>query len=297
MRSITLAGITLVLSLLCTGGVLFASAAGELRERAMHLRKEASVIVERGNKELGGRLESEAVWLLEAAERQGDRPDIAAAGELRERAKALRKEASAMAERGSKVLGGRLEIETGWLLEAAERLELTAKVRVEKEKRPGIDNDVQQLKERLQDLLAKQQKIREVSAPGPMLAKVQEQIAATERELQQIQARHAEHGEHRPENRAQAENLATAGRRIQHLRVAAENLKLAEEHDLAHKLMKQAEAMERDVQEAKHRLAAETREVREQQGEHGPEVVKELRAEIERLRAEVKELSQKAEKR
>jgi hypothetical protein len=31
--------------------------------------------------------------------------------------------------------------------------------------------------------------------------------------------------------------------------------------------------------------------------EHGPDVVRELRAEIERLRAEVKELRQKVEKR
>ena len=79
--------------------------------------------------------------------------------------------------------------------------------------------------------------------------------------------------------------------------MAAENLKLAEEHDLAHKLTKQAEDMERDVRAAKQRLAAEMHERREPQGEHWPEVVQDLRAEIERLRDEVKELTQKIEKR
>ena len=97
MRRKALPAMILGLLLLCFSGVLFASAAGELRERAKHLRKEALVMAERGNKELSGRLESESMWLLEAAERQGDRPDIAAAGELRERSQALRKESSVMA--------------------------------------------------------------------------------------------------------------------------------------------------------------------------------------------------------
>jgi predicted nucleic acid-binding Zn-ribbon protein len=81
------------------------------------------------------------------------------------------------------------------------------------------------------------------------------------------------------------------------MRVAAQNLKMAEMHDVAHKIMEQAEAMERDVQEAKQRLAEAMHEGQERHGEHGPDVVRELKKEIERLRAEVKELSQKVEKR
>lgn len=90
-----------------------------------------------------------------------------------------------------------------------------------------------------------------------------------------------------------------AGRRIHHLRVAAKNLKMAEMHDLAHKLMEQAEEMEGDVQEAKKRLAAKMHKGHERHEDHrhGPDVVRELKAEIERLRAEVRELSQKVEKR
>ena len=219
------------------------------------------------------------------------------ADEFRERAKALRKKASISAEQGNKEQAERLERESAELLEAAERMELKAKGRGEKGNRPGIDKEVHHLKERLQDLRAKEQKMREANAPEQEVAEVREQIAGTERELQQIHAHHAGHGDLPPEFRAQAEKIEVAGRRIHHLRVAAENLKMAEMHDLAHKLMEQAEAMERDVQEAKQRLAAEMHKGHERPGEHGPDVVRELKDEIHRLRAEVRELRQKVEQK
>jgi len=176
-------------------------------------------------------------------------------------------------------------------------MESKAKGRSEKGDRPGIDKEVHRLKERLQDLRAKEQKMREANAPEQELAEVREQISGMERELKMIHARHAGHGEPPPEFRAQAEKLEIAGRRIHHLRVAAENLKMAEMHDLAHKLMEQAEAMERDVHEAKQRLAAEMHKGHERHGEHGSDVARELKEEIQRLRAEVKELRQKFEQR
>jgi DNA repair exonuclease SbcCD ATPase subunit len=245
MQRTTLSGMILGLLLLCCGGVLLASEADELREKAKAMQKKGSAIAEQGNKEQAEQLENEAVKLLEAAE----------------------------------------------------RMELKAKGRGEKGDRPGIDKEVHHLKERLQDLRAKEQKMREANDPKQVLAEVREQIAGTERELKQIHAHHAGHGDLPPEFRAQAEKLEIAGRRIQHLRVAAQNLKMAEEHDLAHKLMEQAEAMERDVQEAKQRLAAEMHKRQERHGDHGPDVVRELKEEIQRLRAEVKELRQKVEER
>ncbi len=242
MQRTTLSGMILGLLLFCCGGVLLASEADELRERAKALRKKASISTEQG------------------------KPDQAE----------------------------RLERESGELLEAAERLELKAKGRGEKGDRPGINKEVHHLKERLQDLRAKEQKMREANSPEQELAELREQISGTERKLKQIHAHHAKQGEHQPEFHKQAEKLEIAGWRIHHLRVAAQNLKMAEEHDLAHKLMEQAEAMERDVQQAKQSLAAEAQE---RHGEHGPDVVRELKDEIQRLRAEVKELSQKVEKR
>ncbi len=219
------------------------------------------------------------------------------ANELRERAKAIRKKASISAEQGKPDQAERLERESAELLEAAERMELKAEGRREQGDRPGIDKEVRHLKDRLQDLLAKEKKLRDANAPENELAEVRGQIAATERELQAIHAHHAGPGKLPPEFREQAEKLEAASRRIHHLRVAAENLKMAEAHDLAHQLMEKAEAMEREVQEGKRRLAAEMHKGHERHGEHGPDVVRELKEEVERLRAEVKDLRQKVENR
>lgn len=245
MQRSTLSGMILGILLVCCGGVLFASEADELRDRAEAFRKKASISAEQG------------------------KPDQAE----------------------------RLERESGELLEAAERLELPSKGRGEKVGRPGIDKEVHHLKERLQDLRAKERRMREANAPVQESAEVREQIAGIEREVKQIHAHHAGHGALTPEFRVQAEKFENASRRIHHLRVAAQNLKMAEEHELARKLMEQAEAMERDVHEAKKRFAAEMHAVHERHGEHGPGVVQELKEEIQRLRAEVRELSQKVEKR
>lgn len=211
--------------------------------------------------------------------------------EIRERAKAMRKEASVLAERGNKEQAKQLENESLKLLEAAARIELKAKG----SDRPGIDKEVRLLRERLQDLLAKEKKLREANASEKELAAVREQIVRTERELHTIHAHHAGPNKLPPKLHAQAEKLAAASQRIHHLRVAAENLKMAEAHDLARQIMEKAEAMEREVQEGKKRLAEEVQKIHGR--EHGPDVVRELKQEIERLRAEVKELRQKVEKR
>ena len=172
--------------------------------------------------------------------------------ELREKAKAMRKEASALAEKGDKEQAEKLEKESVKLLEAAERMEQKNKERGEKRDRPDIDKEVRHLKDRLKAELP-------------------------------------------PEYRPQAEKLEAVARRIHHIRVAAENLKLAEAHDFAHKLMEKAEVMERELQEGKQRLAAEMQKL--QGVKDGPEIGRDLRAENERLRSEIKELRQKVENR
>ena len=172
--------------------------------------------------------------------------------ELREKAKAMRKEASALAEKGNKEQAERLEKESMKLLEAAERMERKDKERGEKKDRPDIDKEVRTLKDRLKAELP-------------------------------------------PEYRPQAERLEAVARRIHHIRVAAENLKLAEAHDLAHQLMEKAEGMERELREGKQRLAAEMQKL--QGVKDGQEIGRDLRAENERLRSEIKELRQKVENR
>ncbi len=217
------------------------------------------------------------------------------ADELREKALAIRKEASALAAKGDKKQAERLEKESVKLMEAAERMELKTREGGEKKDRPDIDKEVHHLKERLNDLMARERKMKESQAPENELAEVREQIAGTERKLHTIYARQSGKPEFPPEFRAQAEKLEAAARRIQHIRVAAENLKLAEAHDLAYELMEKAEVMERELQEGKQRLTAEMQKL---QGGHDElEIVGDLRAEIERLRAEIKELQQQVEKR
>lgn len=215
--------------------------------------------------------------------------------ELREKAKAMRKEASALAEKGDKEQAEKLEKESVKLLEAAERMEQKNKERGEKRDRPDIDKEFRHLKDRLNDLTAKERKMKEAQAPKQELAEVREQISGTERELDMIHLRHAGKAELPPEYRPQAEKLEAVARRIHHIRVAAENLKLAEAHDLAHQLMEKAEVMERELQEGKQRLAAEMQKL--QGVKDGPEIGRDLRAENERLRSEIKELRQKVENR
>jgi hypothetical protein len=215
--------------------------------------------------------------------------------ELCERAKVLRKKSAISAEQGNREQAELLERESAELMEAAERMEQKARDRGETWDRSGIDKEVQHLKGRLENLLFKERKMREANAPEHDLAKVHGDIVATERELKQIHARRAEPGEHRLEFREQAEKLEIASRRIQHMRAAAQNLKMAEAHDLAHQVMEKADALERELQEGKQRLAAEMQ--KHHDGDDGMEIVRDLRAEVERLRAEVKELSLKIEKR
>ncbi|MFY8199217.1 MAG: hypothetical protein ACOVLE_01000 [Pirellula staleyi] len=250
MQRTTLSGLILGLLLSCSSGVVRASQVDELREKAKAMRKEASALAEKGNKEQAERLEKESIKLLEAAER--------------------------------------MEL-------AAERMERKDKERGEKRDRPEIEKEVRNLKERLNDLTAKERKMKEAQAPKQEIAEVREQISGTERELHMIHLRHAGKAELPPEYRPQAEKLEAFARRIHHIRVAAENLKLAEAHDLAHQLMEKAEGMERELQEGKQRLAAEIQKL--QVNNDGLEIVRDLRAENERLRSEVNELRQKVENR
>jgi hypothetical protein len=213
------------------------------------------------------------------------------ADELRDKARAIQKEAAALAERGGTEAAERLERQARELIREAERRELQAK---REAPRPEIEREIGHLKERLQDLLLKQKKLVEAKAPEPERAEVREQIAGTERELNALRQRLDRGGEPRPEFEAQARKIEEAARRIHHIRVAAENLKVAGVHDLAMKLTEQAEKMEREVGEAKERL------VREMDRPGGPDhrdaEIRELRWQNERLQAEIRELRQKLER-
>lgn len=218
--------------------------------------------------------------------------------ELRERAKAMQTKAALLAEQGNKDQAQRIQDEAAKLLELAKQLETNPSGMQEKGFALSIDKEAFQLKDRLQDLLNKERIMRDEHASESELMNVRGEIADIERALKKIQDQHAEKGGHRSEFRAQVvEKLERVGRRLHHLRVAAEHLKFAEEHDLAHKLMTKAQDIERDLHAAKKRLAAEMQPELEQRNADRPELVTQLKEENERLRAELRELKQSVDRR
>lgn len=226
--------------------------------------------------------------------------------ELVERAKGMKKEAAMLAEKGRVDEAEKLERAAKELMQQAEKAEVK-KAEVQKKSKPGAEGAEKKerenlggnLKERLQDLIAKERQMSESGAAPEALAGIREMIAKTERQVEMIRQRgEASEGMVKrgiPEElQEQAKKIEMGMRRVRHLRVAAENLKMAEMHDMAMELMKKAEAMEREVVAHKERIASEfgMRGGRPK-GEELPAALRELREENERLRAELNELRKK----
>ncbi len=209
------------------------------------------------------------------------------ADELREKAQAMKRQAVELKEQGRVKAAEDLARKAAELAEAAERLD---------GKRPKVSGEeIEKLHGHLKDLLDKERRMKEARAPERDLAEIRERIVKTERELdglrgafkRQVEGRKGP-GPH-PEMMAKLEEV---GRRIKHLRIAAENLHAAGAADLANQIMEKAEAMEREAREAKMRMTEEARH------RGGPEMggipaqIDELRREVARLREEMKELGQ-----
>lgn len=223
--------------------------------------------------------------------------------ELVERAKGMKKEAAMLAEKGRVDEAEKLERAAKELMQQAERAEVK-KAEVKKKEQPQAEGGEKKerenfggnLKERLQDLIAKQRQMTESGASPDALAQIREVIANTERQIGMIRQR-GEGSEGMvkrgipAELQEQAKKIEMGMRRVRHLRVAAENLKMAEMHDMAVELMKKAEAMEREVVAHKERIASEFgMRGGKPKSEELPAAVRELREENERLRAELNEL-------
>lgn len=226
--------------------------------------------------------------------------------ELVERAKGMKKEAAMLAEKGRVDEAEKLERAAKELMQQAERAEMK-KAEMKKKERPqaeggenkGRENLGGNLKGRLQDLLAKEREMSESGAPPEALTEIREMIAKTERQIDEIRQR-GEGSEGMvkrgiPEElQEQAKKIEMAMRRVLHIRVAAENLKMAEMHDMAMELMKKAEALEREVVAHKERIASEFgMRGGKPRMEELPAAMRELREENERLRAELNELRKK----
>jgi hypothetical protein len=84
------------------------------------------------------------------------------ADELREKAIRMLRESAGLAQEGSVGSAKELEREALQLLREADRAEVRAR---EKGPRPEIEREIGQLKERLQDLMAREQQLRKDDAP------------------------------------------------------------------------------------------------------------------------------------
>jgi hypothetical protein len=226
--------------------------------------------------------------------------------ELVERATGMKKEAAMLAEKGHVDEAEKLERAAKELMQQAERAEMK-KAEVKKKEQPKAEGGEKKerenlggnLKERLQDLLTKEREMTESGAPPEALEKIRGMIAQAERQVNEIRQRGEQSGwggkRGIPEElQEQAKKIEMSMRRVRHLRVAAENLKMAEMHDMAMELMKKAEAMEREVVAQKERIAGEFgMRGGKPRMEELPAAMRELREENERLRAELNELRKK----
>jgi len=227
------------------------------------------------------------------------------ADELRAKAKAMHREAEQLTKEGRRDEADKLGHAIKELLQAAEKLE---------QKSPKhAGSEIEELHHRLKTLAQKEEALKE-SKNEEGLAEVRKHRAAIERELAELKERHGrkaggKHVDQQPSKTT--EEFEDAARRIKHIHIAAENLHAAGMHDLAKELTKQAEAMEREVHQARERATKEP---------HAPKKVKpsdpedkyeepirkqktaaasndELAHELKRLRAELNELREEIKNR
>lgn len=168
-------------------------------------------------------------------------------------------------------------------------------VKHKKEKdRSNEHSAVVHLKQRLHVLLKEMKK----SESDEVRNELREKIGHVERELAEAseQAKHQSHGEVPPQFREHAAKIGMMAERVQHVRIAAENLKAAEMHDMAHELMEKAEHMEREVHELKAGLAKEMNSVKGNPEPNGDDELQDLRAQNKQLQRELQELRDVLEK-
>ncbi|MFM8584014.1 MAG: hypothetical protein ACKOFW_21320 [Planctomycetaceae bacterium] len=210
--------------------------------------------------------------------------------ELRQQAKSRLKAAETAAREGRPDEAERLEREAGQLKARAAELEQ----RSEAERDQSREREQGELKERLEALRNKERHLKESGAEKQAFVELREQIAQTEKALKKLRgnpdrgpatkAPHANAGPH--------PDLEQAERRAHHLRVAAENLKAAEEHDLARKLMEQSEQILRKIREehAHRERQYQAQQEQSEQAKASAQEVARLKRELEELRAELRAL-------
>jgi hypothetical protein len=215
------------------------------------------------------------------------------------KSKKLKMEANSLREQGHPEEAERLMRQSNELRAEANRFVEQQQQEVKREidgaardqKQGHVDSDIPHLKEQLQDLMNAQRASEERNEPEEARVQRGKKI----RHLEETLARFAKEPgskpfEVPPQFRERAEKLEVAFRRLEHMRVAAENLKAAEMHDMAHEVMERSETMGRELGEAKQALANAIRESMQYRENGSTRELLELREENERLRNEMREL-------
>ena len=189
--------------------------------------------------------------------------------ELREKAKAMQREAAELAEHGHKDEAANLKRKAMAMLEEAERLQ---------HDRPDHrDAEIMKMKQLLEKLRQKEKDLKEDPDAGEVLDIVRREAEQVEMKLREFA--HQPHHEHRGPD-------GDIARRLEHMRIAVEHLNQAGLHDVAEHVAQRAEAAERELHE----------QHRHHEGDPIHEIMKqldELRHEVGRLRDEVSELRKK----
>ena len=186
--------------------------------------------------------------------------------DLREKAKAMQREAAELAERGHGEEAANLKRRVMEMLEEAERLEHQHPERREAE--------IMELQRLLEKLRMEEKELASHDGNRERLEDVRREAHRVEMELREIsQDRHREHP-------APHEEIA---RRLEHMRIAVEHLNHAGLHDIAEHVAERAHAAERELdQHQRHHEGDVMHEMMRQ--------LEEVRHEVGRLREEVKEL-------
>ena len=186
--------------------------------------------------------------------------------ELREKSKAMQREAAELAERGRNEEAADLERRAMDMLEEAERLQ---------HHRPDQRKaQMMEMRRRMESLRAEEKELEELGGKRERLEDVRREVERVEVELRSLS------GERNHQQDAPHEDIA---RRLEHMRIAVDHLNQAGLHEIAEHVGQRAEAARRELHEQERRHEAEV----------GHEVLRqldELRHQVERLRDEVNEL-------
>jgi DNA repair exonuclease SbcCD ATPase subunit len=233
--------------------------------------------------------------LLVSGSVQALRADEAEA--LLDQARALTKEAAALAEQGR-------QEETEAHQRRALKLQDAAAARVEKKtlakKADGrLEAEIARQQAERDVLEAQLERLVAAQAPDEAMGELKQRIAATDKLLQVLKLKQKDQAvaslqkaEKRAVDKQSLAKLDEVARRIKHLHVAADHLRAAGAGDLAEQLLEKVAAMEEEARSFKAQLAGEPTNIDEAPTKPGQveHQLEELREQVKQLRAEVAEL-------